>query len=81
MSDLLTTTYTDHRGIEHEAVQLTWAHVEHILGRRHRHTAEDDAILTAAIRAMHALAWIDTAMVAETRHGWYLVGPAVPAPA
>ena len=71
----IATTYTDKRGAEYQALQLTWAQVAEILGRDHNGSAEDDRRLVEALREMGAPAWIDGAEGWTDEHGWGLIGP------
>lgn len=74
MAEFLT-TYSDHQGTPHEAIQLPWDVVRGILGRDHDGSGEDDARLIEALREMGAPDWIDDAEGWIDEYGWGLIGP------
>ena len=67
--------YSDHQGTPHEAIQLPWAVVTDILGREHRGTAEDDALLIERLLQSGAPEWVRDAAGWVDEHGWGLIGP------
>jgi len=67
-------TYTDLHGTAHEAIQLPWSVVRSILGREHRGTAEDDAVLIERLLESGAPEWVRTADGWADEHGWGLIG-------
>jgi hypothetical protein len=60
---------------EHEAIQLPWAVVTDILGREHRGTGEDDALLVDVLLQSGAPEWVRDAEGWVDEHGWGLIGP------
>jgi len=71
------TTYTNSQGQAYEAVQLPWSVVRSILGREHRGTAEDDAVLIERLLESGAPEWVRTAEGWADEYGWGLIGPEV----
>src|SRR5690606_29294912 len=71
------TTYSDHQGTAREAIHLPWSVVRSILGREHRGTAEDDALLVGYLLQSGAPEWVRTAEGWTDEHGWGLIGPEV----
>jgi len=71
------TTYIDHQGTAHEAIQLPWSVVRSILGREYRGTDEDDALLIERLLQSGAPAWVRDAEGWVDEHGWGLIGPEV----
>lgn len=71
------TTYSDHEGTAYEAIQLPWSVVRSILGREHRGTAEDDALLVDYLLQSGAPEWVRDAEGWVDEHGWGLIGPDV----
>lgn len=69
--------YSDHQGTPHEAVQLPWSVVRSILGREHRGTAEDDAVLIERLLESGAPEWVRDAEGWVDEHGWGLIGPEI----
>ena len=69
--------YSDHQGVPHEALQLPWGIVTDILGREHRGTAEDDALLADYLLQSGAPEWVRDATGWTDEHGWGLIGPEV----
>src|SRR5690606_25445511 len=67
--------YTDVFGVQLEAIQLPWSVVRSILGREHRGTAEDDALLVDYLLQSGAPEWVRTAEGWTDEHGWGLIGP------
>lgn len=76
MTEILT-TYSDGQGQEYHAIKLSWDRVHESLGRDHDGSAEDDARLIQALRAMGAPEWIDEAEGWVDEHGWGLIGPRI----
>lgn len=72
-------TYTSN-DMTHEAVGISWADAEAILGRPHNGTPEDDKSLTMALLASGAPSWCAAASGAIDEWGWYLLGPEVAEP-
>jgi len=68
-------TYTDLQGTAYEAIQLPWSVVWSILGREHRGTAEDDALLVDYLLRSGAPEWVRDAGGWVDEHGWGLIGP------
>lgn len=68
--------YSDHQGA-HEAIQMPWTVATNILGREHRGTAEDDAVLIDYLLWSGAPEWVRTADGWVDEHGWGLIGPEV----
>ncbi len=62
---------------EHEAIQLPWAVVTDILGREHRGTGEDDALLVDVLLQSGAPEWVRDAEGWVDEHGWGLIAPVV----
>ena len=71
------TVYTDGFGAQLEAIQLPWSVVRSILGREHRGTVEDDAVLIERLLESGAPEWVRTAEGWADEHGWGLIGPEV----
>src|SRR5690606_26358408 len=71
------TVYTDVFGAQLEAIQLPWSVVRSILGREHRGTAEDDAVLIERLLESGAPEWVRDAEGWVDEHGWGLIGPDV----
>jgi hypothetical protein len=72
--DEVRTTYSTGR-TEHEAILLPWAVVTDILGREHRGTGEDDALLVDVLLQSGAPEWVRTAEGWTDEYGWGLIGP------
>jgi len=74
--DFTTTTYSDTGVDACPAVHVSWEGVTRVLGRPHRGTAADDALLVMALLASGAPAWVSGATGWTDEHGWGLYGDA-----
>lgn len=71
------TTYSDIRGNEYHAIQLSWDQVQEILGKGYADGPIDENRLIQALLDSGAPQWVRDAEGWIDEYGWGLIGPAV----
>lgn len=67
--------YCDGHEREYNAVRITWAEVEKVLGHKHSGYSDDDDALVAALLDADAPKWVREASGWIDEVGWGLIGP------